>query len=707
MGKSKVLQYVLVMILLVPAILAASDDGPASWWKFDEADGKVSLESVGKAQDEIYGRIKYVSGVLGTAIRLDGFRTYVKHNAKDSPSISGAFSVEAWVAIGAYPWLLGPIVDHRDQSGKGYIFGMDKEGHFGFSLAAGGKWQRAFSENTVPLRRWTHLVGVYDPQKGITLYRDGEAQDDHAVDGAFEPAKDKDMFIGRNYIQEPWPDYQYTTEGHYSFLDGIIDELKIYRRALTAQEIETAYKANQTMAKPDLEERVFPAVHKDCGPFGAYYTKLDYYDEWDALWRVSEVADVILQFDQMKCKLVFWRGTGFVPCWVTENGIWLTHEWLETWGSDVSSCAEPLMDRQCRFSHVRILESHDARAVVHWRYPLVDADYKFVAVSDDGRGEWCDEFYTIYPDGVGIRKMMLHYSKPPRPHDWAEQIVVLPPGQHPKEVIAAPEVTLINMEGQEHNYTWNDDLPVKFTEPNEANIEIINLKSKYRPFLIVSPEPFQTVEMEAKSPFFRSYSAKQASTRYRPESVPSVYGWWNHWPIAQVPGDGRWVVTLDRASHFNLTTFVQWKDYELTERTRTRIMLNGLTEKRGKDVAELAKSWLQAPALELACDGYRNMGYDQAEMAYVLRCDRTDQPMPLQLQLTAGDDNPLVNPAFLIKQWGRAEARVVLDGEPLKRGNDCRIGHVSTLQGVNLVIWLRMETTRPVRLTIQPVQTPE
>ena len=207
--------------------------------------------------------------------------------------------------------------------------------------------------------------------------------------------------------------------------------------------------------------------------------------------------------------------------------------------------------------------------------------------------------------------------------------------------------------------------------------------------------------MKAKSPFFRSYSAKQGKG-YRPESVPSVYGWWNHWPITQIPGDGRWVVTPDRASHFNLTTFVQWEDYELTEKTRTRIMLNGLTERRGENLAELAKSWLQAPPLKLASDGYRNLGYDQAERAYVLQCDRPGQPIPLQLQLAPGDDTPLINPAFLIKQWGRAQAKLVLDGKPLKRGNDCRIGHVSTLEGVNLVIWLRMQTTKPVSLTIQP-----
>ena len=40
------------------------------------------------------------------------------------------------------------------------------------------------------------------------------------------------------------------------------------------------------------------------------------------MWRVGDVPDVFVRFDQSPVQLVFWRGTSFVPCWVTENGIW-------------------------------------------------------------------------------------------------------------------------------------------------------------------------------------------------------------------------------------------------------------------------------------------------------------------------------------------------------------------------------------------------
>ncbi|GAF96678.1 unnamed protein product, partial [marine sediment metagenome] len=271
------------------------------------------------------------------------------------------------------------------------------------------------------------------------------------------------------------------------------------------------------------------------GSFGAFYTKLDYYKEWDDLWRVSDVPDVFVRFEKSPVQLVFWRGTSFVPCWVTENGIWYTNEWLETWGDDVVSCAEPIMDRQCRYSHVRIIENTEARVVIHWRYALSDAFYDFAAVGDDGRGEWCDEFHIIYPDQVGVRKMELHYSRPERKHDWVEQIVVLPPGKYPDDVIEREAVSLVNMSGDVHKYSWDDDLEKEMPEPKGANMSFVNLKSKYRPFIIVPPGPVKTVEGTWDSPFFRTYAAKMARGRgYRPDPVPSAYGWWDHWPVAHV-----------------------------------------------------------------------------------------------------------------------------------------------------------------------------
>ncbi|HIJ72376.1 MAG TPA: LamG domain-containing protein [Planctomycetes bacterium] len=688
-----------LLIVLCCRTVKADEKNNVACWTFDRVVDNRIEDDAGNIHDQMHGKYTLVKGVEGKALRFDGFRTYIYRKVQDVPQLTGKFTIETWIALGAYPWFWAPVIEFRNAEFEGFMFGIDKNGHLGMRVPAADKWQSYLSEQQLPLRTWTHIAAVYDEKNQLSLYVNGKLTSSFKLKKKLSTPAGTPMHIGRNYTQEPWEDYQLTTTDFYSFFDGIIDELKIHHSVLSSRDIKKEYQDYHPKHKPDLPERVFPQVHRKSGAFGAYYTKLNYYDDWDALWRVSDLADVLVRFDNMTGKLIFWRGTSFVPCWVTENGIWFTNEWLETWGRDVCSCAEPIMDRDCRFSHVRIIENHDARTVVHWRYALVDAYYKFAAVSDDLRGEWCDEFYITYPDNSGIRKMILHYSKPIRPHDWAEQIVVLPPGTHPAEVISSPEITLVNMRGVKYSYAWDADLPVVLNKPEGANIQVINLKSKYRPFLILPPDSFETSEMKRGSPFFRTYSAEQGKG-YRPDPVPSIYGWWNHWPIAQVPGDGRWVTSPDRASHFNLTTFLQWKDHELTGRTKTRIMIQGLTEKKPEDLVELAKSWLQAPKASILKGEFKNIGYDQAEKAYVIQKKNEGRPTGLQMKLNAGHETPLLNPALIIKKWGNISAQVYINDKPVPT-EQFRIGHTSTLEGVNLVIWLKLKSTKPVQLSIK------
>jgi hypothetical protein len=384
---------------------------------------------------------------------------------------------------------------------------------------------------------------------------------------------------------------------------------------------------------------------------------------------------------------------------VSENATWYTNEWLESWGSDVESCAEPLMDRDCRYSHVRIIENTDARVVIHWRYALNDAFYTILGHNENPRGEWCDEFYVIYPDQMGVRKMELHYTVPERKHDWEEQIVLLPPGKYPDDVIDKESITLVNMKGETMNYTWDEKLEVEMPLPKGANMSLVNLKSAYKPFIIVSPNPVNTVEGKWESPYFRTYGANMAQG-YREDPAPSDYGWWNHWPVAQIPGDGRWVVTPDHPSHFNLTTFVQWEDYARTSKTRTRIMLQGMTENGASGLVHMAKSWLHAPKLELTTGAYQGGEYDQSERAYIIQRSTSGTQTPLSFTIQAAGETPLLNPAIIVRNWGNKEAEISINGRRIPKGKNFRLGIVSRPGGDDLVIWMRLDSEKPTEISI-------
>jgi hypothetical protein len=252
-----------------------------------------------------------------------------------------------------------------------------------------------------------------------------------------------------------------------------------------------------------------------------------------------------------------------------------------------------------------------------------------------------------------------------------------------------------------HTYSWHDDdLKVEMPKPAGANMSYVHLKSKYRPFFIVSPDPVKTVEGTWDSPFFRTYASKMA-TGYRQDPVPSVYGWWDHWPVAQVPGDGRWVSTPDRPSHFNLTTFVQWNDHEYTEKTRTRIMLQGMTDKKAEALVPLAKSWLQAPTMKVLSDGYSGGQYDQAERAYLLEKTNPGHSTPCTFSVNASKDSPLLNPAIIIKNWGSELSTLSINGRRIKPGKDFRQGIRKGPLGDDLILWIRLDRQKPVKIKIE------
>jgi hypothetical protein len=670
-------------------------------WSFDNDIPGYALNSVTSNRDSVYGRFEYVKGLKGNALSFDGFRTYVKTKGIDQQSLQNEFTVEAWIAPAMYPWSQSPIFDCSDNQVRGFFFGIDELGRVVFKVAAGNSWYETRSEKSIPLRKWTHIAGVFKADEQISVFINGENVASTPVSGLYiSPFRNYSATIGRNNQTQVWHEPQLTTPQTWFFLDGLLDEVSVSEKAKTGNEIKEYISNCEKLSDPVLSERGnFPKGPIGSGSFGAFYAKLDYYKEWDELWRVSDKPDVFVRFDQSPIRLVFWRGTSFVPCWVSENDTWYTNEWLETWGSDVASCAEPIMDRDCRYTNVRIIENTDARVIVHWRYALGDAFYNFAAISDDGRGEWCDEYHIIYPDQVGVRRMELHYSKPERKHDWVEQIVLTAPGQYPADLIEKESITLVNMKGETKKYLWHENLEIQMPEPKGANISLVNLKSEYKPFFIIPPDPVKTVEGTWDSPFFRTYAANQAMPGYRPNPAPTVYGWWNHWPVAQIPGDGRWIVTPDKPGHFNLTTFVQWNDLSKTDKTRTRIMLQGMTDGKAEDLVPLAKSWLNAPEMVISSEGFKGGNYDEAERAYILE-KNIGNNTSLNLIIKASEESPLVNPAFIIKNWGNQLSTINVDGKSLLQGKDFKQGIRKTSDGDDLILWLNLSRKSKVEITL-------
>jgi hypothetical protein len=432
------------------------------------------------------------------------------------------------------------------------------------------------------------------------------------------------------------------------------------------------------------------------GPFGAYYASLKYDLDWDKHWRIGDYADVVVNFDQAGYKFVFWRGTSYIPCWVTETGVWYTNEFVERRGfhsPNTEGCVEPMSDKQCRFSHVRIIENTDARVVIHWRYAPIDVNYEHPFTDPvTGWSDWVDEVYTIYPSGVGVRKITLQTNRPDLWTEFQEAIVINQPGTMPEDNIELGAISLANMKGESKTFYWNENGGPEFDDaPDRSSIFKVNLKAPHSPFALVTPP-----------------SENGLITSYLGHAPTSNFNFWDHWPVSQDASDGRIATSAERPSHSSLAHIglpgmadTEWKPYKTDGIKVTKLMLHGMTDKAAEDLVPLAKSWLSPPDLILKSTGYTSEGYDRTQAAYIITADTPDKPVPLSISINASKKSPVINPAFVIKNWSDTDVVLKMNGDTLKKSEDYRIGYDRTFKGYNLIIWLEKQSESTLNIQIE------
>ena len=678
----------LVTALALPAFSQTSD-GLVSQWKFDEGTGNTATDSISGHSDAILNPDQWVKGVSGTALKFDGFTTAVVRNANTVPNLRGHFSIEAWIAVQAYPWNWVAIVDQEKDRQAGYFFGIDSEGRLGLQLSVWRNWEICRSHVRFPLMKWTHVVGTYDAEKGISLYIDGNLAGRLPVAGEMTPTTNTGLQIGRNF--DPLPSTAQvrpfeTFPALYSF-DGIIDDLRIYDRTIPAEEIARSYAAAKPSGPPDLVPRHWPSLPANSSHFGAAYTDLKLYPEWDALWRVGPYPDVVVSFAQAPFHYVFWHGANFGDGMVTENGIWIGDQSFEshTLLGTHHMTAEHMNDKHNMHSSISIVENTDARVVLHWRYALVDVMGRSSNVDPmTGWGDWADEYFYIYPDGTAVRDGTIHGTA--NHYGFTEPTILLEPGKKAEDFVSLEAATIANNQGEARTYSWTSSLP-PFPFPNQpadANIALVNLKSTYKPFYIY---PRDT----GLGPYG---SAPELRPAY------SHFPTWNHWPVNQIPSDGRYALFPD---HFSSAAILSPKTY-LTpsngpDPTRSTYFLFGLTKEPIRALAMMDRSWLQAPAVIVAGKDF-SASYNPAQRAYILTPQSATPPRKPKLELTvsASDRSPVVNPAFVVKNWGGGPAEVRIDGAKLPNGK-VRTGLVQSLDGTDLIVWMQYQSTHPFHLS--------
>jgi hypothetical protein len=131
----------------------------------------------------------------------------------------------------------------------------------------------------------------------------------------------------------------------------------------------------------------------------------------------------------------------------------------------------------------------------------------------------------------------------------------------------------------------------------------------------------------------------------------------------------------------------------------------GLTDQPIESLAPIARAWLQAPEPEVKSGDFSSGGYSRDERGFVLANNSPGKTQALELDIPATEESPIVNPAFVIKNWGESDVELSIDGSKVERGSDFRVGHYHTLEGSNLIVWLKMESMKPTKMMFAPAST--
>lgn len=667
--------------------------GPVARWTFDAPPaGAEVADAASGTKDAIRGRFRAVPGVAGGGLAFDGYTTCVVRKGRQAPRLGEAFTVEAWVAPAALPWNWIPVVGQESSGLIGYSFGVGPLGEFGLKLSMRGAWAVCLSPVKLPLRKWSHIAATFRADEAIRLFLDGREVASLPVKGAAAYAGGADLLIGMN------PDKRLpshivgggagTIPAWFAF-DGIMDEISLYGRALAPDELARLHAAVPAPALPALSARLLPSGPKDPGRFGAYYTKLVYDDGWDALWPAGPAADIVVRFDDSPVRVVFWRGTRYGPAWVMDNGQWMADQSFETWDG-TEGCYEHMEDPRCLYSTVRILESTEARAVVHWRYAPVNSRNRLWRVEETaGWGLWVDEYYYFYPDRTAVRKVVWSADAlgAGSPFELQETIPLCEPGQNAEDILNSDALTLLNLKGESRTYSWPGEMdsPAKSRslQPENPNIQVVHLKSKLKPFIVFEPGCRMTVYVGRVRKAVADFSA------------------YNHWPVSLLPSDGRFAVAPDRVSSFSIS-YTDPPRHEEKDGTTWAAWIYGAAESASPALAHLGRSWARAPELRVTGGGFAARGYDLGQRAYILDAPAADRPAPLAGEIRASGDAPVENVALVIRNWGDGGAALALDGKAVSRGPDLRLGAVRTLEGTDLVVWFKARAKAPLTFVLTP-----
>jgi len=195
----------------------SSTAGLLSYYAFEEGSGQIAVDSSVNGNDgAINGGVVWTTGANGSngGLEFNGADTYVDIGDID---LTDAFTISAWIKLSSLGKRM--IVGKTFQT---YQFYVSSAGNLVFQRNSGTSISYAAGLTT---DTWYHVAVTFDTVNGMSLYLNGSLVSTNG-DGSVINQNDSVTKIGATDLTAK------------NFFAGVIDEVRIYNRALTSQELE-------------------------------------------------------------------------------------------------------------------------------------------------------------------------------------------------------------------------------------------------------------------------------------------------------------------------------------------------------------------------------------------------------------------------------------------------------------------------------------
>ena len=213
-------------------------EGLALYWKFDEAAGEHLVDSSGNGLEGSLTGGERATGAFGRALHLDGSVSAAE--VADTPLLhfgTADFTVECWLC----PTMLD--VDSQHKRRRLLDKGLWPTTWWDLDILSDGRAQMEIvdanrvsgttvSQGAVKEREWTHLAVIVDRAHAQTrYYLNGKLDSARALPATFTGNLD---MAGKSF-----------TTGNWQPFIGLLDEVRVFTRALTEAEIAARYGATR------------------------------------------------------------------------------------------------------------------------------------------------------------------------------------------------------------------------------------------------------------------------------------------------------------------------------------------------------------------------------------------------------------------------------------------------------------------------------